>query len=372
MNLLEGFYDKLIDSFIKNVNNNYIDNYDEERFGQLSEKIESGLKRKIKELFLKNYISKADLQYYLHKFLLGIEKYSVQLNRIYDLLADDTSKELLIDIVSFRLLGHKKVKLKTNSIENEKVYKTIKSIEKNEDSIDPKFLHFKLYKYDLGFFGKNIQLYFTARGILCDFFLEQYSYKSEIIEISAMNGDIVIDAGGCWGDTALYFAERVGESGKVYSFEFIPDNLSIFKKNCDLNPGLKPRIKTISKPLWNESGKKVFYNNNGPASIVTFNDFDDADGETETITIDDFISANNIQRIDFIKMDIEGSELYALAGAKETIRKYKPKLAISIYHSWDDFVNIPQWIIDLNLGYKIYLGQYTIHAEETVIFATIK
>jgi hypothetical protein len=50
--------------------------------------------------------------------------------------------------------------------------------------------------------------------------------------------------------------------------------------------------------------------------------------------------------------------------------KYKPKLAIAIYHSMDDFLNIPKWILDLDVGYKIYLGHSTIHSEESVIFAT--
>lgn len=71
-------------------------------------------------------------------------------------------------------------------------------------------------------------------------------------------------------------------------------------------------------------------------------------------------------------MDIEGAEPFALQGAIETIKKHKPKLAIAIYHSMDDFTNIPKWILDLNLGYEIYLGHYTIHAEETICFAKPK
>jgi hypothetical protein len=69
-------------------------------------------------------------------------------------------------------------------------------------------------------------------------------------------------------------------------------------------------------------------------------------------------------------MDIEGAELKALEGALETIKKYKPKMAIAIYHSMDDLVNIPKWIAGLNLGYKMHLGHYTIHSEETILFAT--
>ena len=68
-------------------------------------------------------------------------------------------------------------------------------------------------------------------------------------------------------------------------------------------------------------------------------------------------------------MDIEGAELLALEGAIKTIIKFRPKLAIAIYHSMSDFVAIPYWILNLNLGYEIFIGHYTIHAEETICFA---
>ena len=68
-------------------------------------------------------------------------------------------------------------------------------------------------------------------------------------------------------------------------------------------------------------------------------------------------------------MDIEGAEPLALKGAIETIRKFRPKLAIAIYHSMEDFVNIPIWISGLNLDYELFIGHYTIHTEETICFA---
>ena len=68
-------------------------------------------------------------------------------------------------------------------------------------------------------------------------------------------------------------------------------------------------------------------------------------------------------------MDIEGAESLALNGAIKTIKKYRPKLAIAIYHSMNDFVSIPLWLKELDLDYKFYLGHYTLHAEETILFA---
>jgi hypothetical protein len=90
-----------------------------------------------------------------------------------------------------------------------------------------------------------------------------------------------------------------------------------------------------------------------------------------TTTIDEVVVHENIPRIDFIKMDIEGSELSALRGAESTIRRCRPKLAISLYHRPEDFFSIPSWIDSLDLGYRVFLEHYSIHQEETVLFATV-
>lgn len=72
----------------------------------------------------------------------------------------------------------------------------------------------------------------------------------------------------------------------------------------------------------------------------------------------------------FIKMNIEGSELKALEGAKMLLTKFKPDLAISAYHSPDDIWNIPLYLRSLKIGYKFYLRNYSSFVTETVLYAT--
>lgn len=91
-----------------------------------------------------------------------------------------------------------------------------------------------------------------------------------------------------------------------------------------------------------------------------------------TTTIDQLVSEQQIDRVDFIKMDIEGAELNALKGAEAVIRKFKPTLAIALYHRVEDFYQIPGWINNLGLGYHFYIGHYTIHQEETILFCRTK
>ncbi len=71
-------------------------------------------------------------------------------------------------------------------------------------------------------------------------------------------------------------------------------------------------------------------------------------------------------------MDIEGAELRALKGAEETLKKFCPKLAIAVYHRINDFWTIPKYIDALGLGYRFYLRHFTIHSEETILFAHAK
>ncbi len=54
-------------------------------------------------------------------------------------------------------------------------------------------------------------------------------------------------------------------------------------------------------------------------------------------------------------MDIEGSELGALQGGEASIRQWRPKLAISLYHRVEDFFAIPLWLKSLDCGYHFYL-----------------
>ncbi|HEY8097641.1 MAG TPA: FkbM family methyltransferase, partial [Methylobacter sp.] len=77
-----------------------------------------------------------------------------------------------------------------------------------------------------------------------------------------------------------------------------------------------------------------------------------------------------IPRVDFIKMDIEGAELAALKGASESIQKFKPRLAISLYHRLSDFIDIPSEIRRLHPEYRFYLGHHSVHQEETILYAS--
>lgn len=364
---MKAFKDILLQKLSSNFYNNYgNENYDEHRFGPFVNKA-APISQKIK-VVAKNLI-RFKTKNSINTIASGIQQYEERLQKIYDKL-NSSDKDLMISIIAFRLLGYKKIKLPTNNNSYWNALKTVKQLKDPNDTYDPHFMHFILEKFDLSPIGFDIKFYFSETGVAIDFITEQYAYKLNNKNfIVAENGDTVLDIGGCWGDTALYFAHKAGENGKVYSFEFIPDNIKLHQINTTLNPHLKDRIALIPNPVSDLSGQKIYYKDHGPGSSISMLPFPEQTGSSTTITIDDFVKNNDIHKIDFIKMDIEGAEPLALKGAIETIRKFRPKLAIAIYHSMEDFVNIPLWIADLNLDYELFIGHYTIHAEETICFA---
>jgi FkbM family methyltransferase len=217
--------------------------------------------------------------------------------------------------------------------------------------------------------GFEIKLINNKMGTFISFLLEQYKYKNKVF---IKKGDYVIDGGGCYGDTALYFADMVKDQGKVFSFEFIKDNLDIFNKNIKLNPDKRDIIELVERPLWSFSETEFSAVGSGAGSRLSNIKENENAQLYKTISIDDFVAKNKIEKINFIKLDIEGAELEALKGAIKTIEKYKPQLAICVYHKNSDFWEIPRFLKDLVPEYELYLDHFVINPfYETVLFARI-
>ena len=97
------------------------------------------------------------------------------------------------------------------------------------------------------------------------------------------------------------------------------------------------------------------------------------EGEQCVVTID-VDSIDNVcagDKVTLIKMDVEGSELKALEGAINVIKRDKPRLAICVYHKPEDLYEIPQWIKSVIPEYKLYLRQHERSDYETVLYATL-
>lgn len=152
---------------------------------------------------------------------------------------------------------------------------------------------------------------------------EQYALRRPGVEIAPEPGDVVIDGGGGWGETALYFADAVGAGGLVLSFEFVADNLRLFERNMALNPHLRDQVRLVAHPIWSAPGVDLAYAPAGGQTSVAAPAGDTDRARSESI--DHACAEHGIDHVDFLKLDVEGAEMEALRGAEQTIRRARPQ-----------------------------------------------
>ncbi|WP_333612006.1 FkbM family methyltransferase [Brevundimonas bullata] len=274
----------------------------------------------------------------------------------YDALSDGVSRNTFVAIVAARMFWHK-VKLRVH-LDTSHKYPLVPT------PADQEGLGGSMY--DLNQQGYPVKIFTDPPSIRLSYFDLQYVYESGSRSIKAEPGDVVIDGGGYCGDTALYFSHLVGPEGRVFSFEFIPSNVELFQRNMRLNPTLADRVQLVEAPIWSFSGKELRFDVAGPASGLSVKD--DAPAFV-TKTIDDLVREEGVERVDFIKFDIEGAEVEGLRGAARTIAEHKPKLAICLYHANEHFHEIPLLIQGLNPNYRLYVRHLTPDLGETVLYA---
>lgn len=160
-----------------------------------------------------------------------------------------------------------------------------------------------------------------------------------------------VDGGAYDGDTLAQAARHLRLAG-AFAFEPDPENFrrlsaSVAKlqvPSCCWPCGLSDRTARVA--FSGGEGESCAINDNGTDSI-------------QALRLDDCLQH---QPVSFIKLDIEGHELAALAGATAIITRHRPLLAIAGYHLWDDLWTIPDFIARLDLGYRI---GYRMHAHNT-------
>lgn len=158
-----------------------------------------------------------------------------------------------------------------------------------------------------------------------------------------------IDCGAFIGDTVKGFIKWNGENyKKVFAFEPDPENFikleNLIKENNYKN------IEIFNCGVWNEK-TQLHFNANGVGSCLT----ESGDITVNVDSIDNIVGDN---RVNFIKMDIEGAELSALQGAIKTLERDKPILAICVYHKADDLFVLPQFIKNIYKDCRFYLRKH--------------
>ena len=145
-------------------------------------------------------------------------------------------------------------------------------------------------------------------------------------------GDIVFDCGAFHGLYGMYISRDAGEDGRIYCFEPDEKNFGMILKNLSAN-GIK-NIVPVKKGLWGKSGQVEFAGSLEVGSHIV-DDGAKSPGaiSIEVTTLEDFCKEQGQNRLDFVKMDIEGAELEAIGSCLDFIKRVKAKFAIASYHT---------------------------------------
>lgn len=188
---------------------------------------------------------------------------------------------------------------------------------------------------------------------------EQY-FLSEFLQ--DLNGKSIIDCGAYTGDTIEILLNLKIKPKKVIAFEVGKENYKKLAENIAKFKNIKFDLYNIG--VWEKDIKLCLSGESGAGIQVN------VEGEEfiECKAIDSIVK----EKIDFIKMDIEGAELKALRGAKNRILEDRPILAICIYHSIKEMVEIPKYLMRNLKNYTFKVRRYSDRGAEVVIYCIPK
>lgn len=174
-----------------------------------------------------------------------------------------------------------------------------------------------------------------------------------------MEEEIFVDCGAYDGETTKQFKKwSKDDASRSYIFEPIKAQYEFVKNRVDR--GELVNCEAFCAAVWNRNETLTFKENTSGSGIVC-----DEGVFVDAVLLDEVIK----DKVTFIKMDIEGAELEALEGAKNTILKYRPRLAICLYHKPSDIFTIPAKLLELVPDYRFIIRHYSTYRWETVLYA---
>ena len=183
------------------------------------------------------------------------------------------------------------------------------------------------------------------------YLFEMESDKSEVFENIIKLGcdEDFVDLGAYRGDTIEEFLHYCG--GKYSSITALEPDKRTFKKLQKFTENMK-NTSIFNKGAYSCEKTLMFSDKSGRASSISDT------GKCVPVEVTSVDSLLDGKRASYIKMDIEGAEAEAIKGAENTIRKYKPKLNIAIYHRSEDIFALPKLIHRINPDYKFYMRHH--------------
>jgi FkbM family methyltransferase len=171
-------------------------------------------------------------------------------------------------------------------------------------------------------------------------------------------GDVVINGGSSFGSETNGFMQMVGKEGKIFAFDPNMGNDWKLEDESVINVPMVLYDRTMEVPFSLDGSRSMIISDDSDGSMIV-----------HSTSIDDFVRSQHLDRLNLIKLDIEGAELHALKGGMDSIKKFRPSLAISIYHTYEHFFEIPLFIAGALLDYKFHIDYYDPFCIDTIFYA---
>jgi FkbM family methyltransferase len=201
---------------------------------------------------------------------------------------------------------------------------------------------------------------------VCGMLYDQYEHG----KVRLAPGDVIIDAGAFIGDTSVLFHQKLAGQCQIHSFELLDENLALMVHNLERNGVAQDQVVLNKLALADKTGEEIVMDLGAQQAAGSIFGKSEVGERIQTVTLDDYVVSLGLRKVDFIKMDIEGAEVLALKGAHRTIQLFKPRLAICLYHKWDDMFTIPQAILATGVDYDFSFRWVEMtHGWEAILFA---
>ena len=147
--------------------------------------------------------------------------------------------------------------------------------------------------------------------------------EAKIMEEKIEMGNVVVDVGANIGLHTLNMARIVGNAGQVFAFEPDPSNFEILKKNAKINN--YKNIILEQKAVGDKHGRTTLYQSDNPINHRIFPQTKRANSQVqvELTNLDNYFDSDMIDKINFIKIDVEGMEFGVLKGMKNILKNNK-------------------------------------------------
>lgn len=225
------------------------------------------------------------------------------------------------------------------------------------------------YTYTIEYGGIDVKL---RGGLRFLGFIRRTEAEEHFLSNLDLNGKTIYDIGSHIGIWTIFFAKSSAKAGQVIAFEPNPETYAKLRTNVDLN-GIN-NVKILAIGIGDRQVKKtlvVRHHNSGTGTMDEkmqahiLKERGSRSLQVDVDTLDGCIEAYNLPKPDFIKIDIEGMEYYALLGMSETISKFNPKLFIEIHgadknRKIDNIRRIVEYL-DIH-GYSVY----HVESEQTI------